>query len=331
MKTRVWMLVVAMVGCVMFSGCLTHTGDLRVKPYLVVDLSGGTNAANYPVSYLSTVPDGGWSDEYKTTKMVFRRIPAGTFTMGSPTNELGHRSNETQHQVTLTQPFYVGVFEVTQKQWALVMGTWPSYFTNVSYRDARPVDQVSYWQIRENPASSDDPAVSWPSNSAVNAQSFMGRLRARTGKAFDLPTEAQWEYAGRAGTTTALNSGKNLTAEGSSPNMSEVGRYYFNGGSSDGRSVDTSGGTAKAGTYLPNAWGLYDIHGNVWEWCLDWYGTYPGTVSDPVGVLTGTARVLHGGDWNISASYSRVAYRDSRYSGDAYSIIGFRAALPTGQ
>jgi formylglycine-generating enzyme required for sulfatase activity len=216
-----------------------------------------------------------------------------------------------RNQMRLVPILDRGVFEVTQKQWALVMGTWPSYFTNVSYRDARPVDQVSYYQIRENPTNSHDPAVSWPSNSAVNAQSFMGRLRARTGKAFDLPTEAQWEYAGRAGTTTALNSGKNLTAEGSSPNM--------------------SGGTAKAGTYLPNAWGLYDIHGNVWEWCLDWYGTYPGTVSDPVGVLTGTARVLHGGDWNISASYSRVAYRDSRYSGDAYSIIGFRAALPTGQ
>ena len=304
--------------------------------YMVVDISGGTNVTEYPVSYYRTLADipggvGVNDDAYKTTNMVFRRIPAGTFSMGSPTAELGRNSDENQHQVTLTQPFYVGVFEVTQKQWERVMGTWPSYFNNASYRDARPVEQVSYYQIRENPANSDDPTVSWPTNSAVNAQSFMGRLRARTGKAFDLPTESQWEYAGRAGTTTALNSGKNLTATGSCPNMSEVGRNWFNGGSGYTQIGDTSVGAAKVGSYLPNAWGLYDIHGNVWEWCLDWYGTYPGTVSDPAGALTGSYRVFRGGSWTGFAYYCRVGFRIDIGPGGAYSDIGFRVALPSGQ
>jgi formylglycine-generating enzyme required for sulfatase activity len=245
---------------------VTATQSGVAGDYLVVDLSAGSSASSYPVSYLTAVPAGGWTDEYKTTKMVFRRIPAGTFTMGSPTNELGRYSGEVQHQVTLTQPFYMGVFEVTQKQWERVMGTWPSYFTNTSYRDSRPVERVSYYQIRENPANSGDPAVSWPANSAVNAGSFMGRLRARTSKAFDLPTESQWEYAGRAGTTTALNSGKNLTATGSCPNMSEVGWYWYNGGSGYTRNGDTSVATAKVGSYLPNAWVRDEPRFEICKW-----------------------------------------------------------------
>ncbi len=164
--------------------------------YLVIDLSAGPTALSYPVSTLSAVPVGGWPDSYKTTKLVLRCIPAGTFAMGSPTNELGHYSGETQHQVTLTQPFFMGVFEVTQRQWERVMGTWPSYFNNASYRDFRPVEQVSYNMIRGASAG-----AGWPANSNVDADSFMGKLRARTGKVFDLPTESQWEYAGRAGTT----------------------------------------------------------------------------------------------------------------------------------
>jgi formylglycine-generating enzyme required for sulfatase activity len=277
--------------------------------YLLIDLSGGADATNYPVSTLAAVPAGGWTEEHRTTMLVLRRIPAGTFTMGSPTGELGRdrNSDETQHQVTLTLDFYIGVFEVTQEQWYRVMGDWPSFFTNATYRDSRPVEKVSYNDIRGSSAG-----AGWPGSSAVDATSFMGHLRAKTGlTTLDLPTEAQWEYVCRAGTTTALNSGNNLTSIWSDPNMDEMGRYFHNGGSAWTRGGDTKVGTARVGSYLPNGWGLYDMHGNVWEWCLDWYAsTYPGTVVDPAGAASGSNRVYRGGSWFDHAQYCRSADRN---------------------
>ncbi len=298
--------------------------------YLSVDVSGGTEATTYPVTYyrtLADVPGGANSDAYKTTNILMRLIPKGTFTMGSPADELGYGSNQQQHQVTLAKDFYIGVFEVTQRQWELVMGNNPSYFTNVTYYATRPVEQVSYYDIRESPQNSDDPAVNWPANSAVNATSFMGKLRAKTGlSGFDLPTESQWEYACRAGTTTALNSGYNLTRTDSDPRVSEVGRYWVNGGFGYTQNGDTSVATAKVGTYQPNQWGLYDMHGNVLEWCLDWYKwAYPGTVTDPPGASSGAERVYRGGGWGYNAGSCRSADRVRYYPDRRYFIIGFRA------
>ncbi|MBU0676611.1 MAG: SUMF1/EgtB/PvdO family nonheme iron enzyme [Verrucomicrobia bacterium] len=297
--------------------------------YLVIDLSGGTNASSYPVNYLSSVPAGGWTDEHKTTKLVMRRIPAGMFTMGSPTNELGRYSNETQHQVTLTKDFYIGVFEVTQRQWERVMGTWPSYFTNATYRDSRPVEKVSYYDTRENPANIPiNPH--WPQSSQVHANSFMGKLRSKTGLGtLDLPTEAQWEYACRAGATTALNSGHNLTNTSSDAAMDQIGRYQYDhpGGYSSSASVNTDGGTAKAAISQPNSWGLYDMHGNVWEWCLDWDGVYPGTVTDPPGAESDSSRISRGGGWSSSARNCRSAHRSSPGPGSRVSDFGLRAAM----
>ena len=299
--------------------------------YLVVDLSLGPEAETWPVSYLDAVPPGGWTEEYKTTKLVLRRIPAGSFTMGSPAGELGRDGDELQHAVTLTKDFYIGVFEVTQKQWERVMGNWPSYFNNATYRDSRPVEQVSYYDVRENPANSDDPAVYWPSNDLVNADSFMGKLRAKTGEAFDLPTEAQWERACRAGTTNALNSGMDLTDIYQCPNMDVVGRYWYNGGSGNSANGDDSLGSAKVGSYLPNAWGLYDMHGNVWEWCLDWYESAPAGALDPPGPASGSARVLRGGSWYFIARYCRSANRRYNYPTVRNYVNGFRVFLSPGR
>ena len=304
--------------------------------YMAIDISGGTNAAAYPVTYyrtLADVPGGANSDAYKTTNILMRLIPKGTFTMGGPEGELERQSNETQHQVTLSSDFYIGVFEVTQRQWELVMGNRPSYFTNVTYYATRPVERVSYYDIRENPANSDDPAVNWPANSAVNATSFMGKLRAKTGlSTFDLPTESQREYASRAGTATALNSGYNLTNQNSDAHMAEVGRYWHNGASGYTANGDTSVATAKVGDYLPNQWGLYNMHGNVWEWCLDWDGAYPVTVTDPKGASSGSRRIVRGGCWDSYAYYCRSACRHDYYPDIRYYGYGFRACYaPPGQ
>ena len=283
---------------------LSFTLTTEGQTYMVIDLSSGSSSTNYPVTYLDAVPAGGWGNEYKTTKLALRWILGGSFTMGSPSNELGRVTNETQHLVTLTQPFYMGVFEVSQKQWEQVKGSWPSYYTNASVRESRPVEQVSYNDIRGVSAG-----AGWPANNNVDTTSFMGKLRTRTGQAFDLPTESQWEYAGRAGTDTALNSGYNLINTTEDPRMDEVGRYVFNSSGSISPNVGLVGGSAKVGSYLPSAWGLYDIHGNVYEWCLDWWGEFPGTVSDPKGAVSGSNRVVRGGCMGDRAEYCRSAYR----------------------
>ena len=299
------------------------TGESPVDPppavtnrlYMVIDLSGGPSAESYPISYLNEVPEGGWTEEYKTTKMVLSKIEAGKFTMGSPENELERDDDEVQHEVTLTKPFFAGVFEVTQKQYELVTGNDPSQYKG----DARPVECVSYNKIRGK-----DKGAGWPDNNEVDEESFFGILRAKTGLEFDLPTEAQWEFACRAGTTTALNSGKNLSDKSECDEMAEVGRYYYN--QNDGKGGYTNAHTT-VGSYLPNAWGLYDMHGNVREWCLDWKASYDGDATDPKGEEEGHSRVIRSGFWCIHASCCRSAFRFPQSPGFADSSNGFRVFL----
>ena len=194
----------------------------------------------------------------------------------------------------------MGVFEVTQKQWALVMGANPSRFSG---NPQNPVECVSYDDIRGSSSG-----ARWPASSAVDASSFLGRLRAKTGLDFDLPTEAQWEYACRAGTVTTYYWGDA---------MDDVYAWYH----------DNSGSmTHPVGTKKPNAWGLYDMSGNVWEWCRDWAGTLAyGT--DPVGSASGSYRVMCGGSRYDYADYCTSSDRNIVRPSVRDDVIGFRLVM----
>jgi len=329
---RQWVGLCILCAAVFGTSCAGAESD---GTYLVIDLSSGARGERYPVSTLAQVPEGGWSDAFKTTKLVLRKIPAGSFEMGSLAKDLGWRKDDPQHPVKLTGDFYVGVFEVTQRQWELVMGDRPSYFDNPRCYATRPVESVSYEDVRGSRAGS-----RWPANNGVDDDSFLGRLRAKSGiTALDLPTEAQWEYACRAGTKTAFNSGKDLSGKYGATtgvfactNLDAVGRYEFNGGAMEEEHCDADGGTAKVGSYLPNAWGLYDMHGNVAEWCLDAYGKYGlQAAQDPRGSLdprSSYIRILRGGDWGDNAGVCRSASRGYMEPDSECWSAGLRLSVP---
>ena len=202
----------------------------------------------------------------KGVKLEMVLIPAGKFMMGSPVSETGRRDIETQHEVTLTKPFYMGKYEVTQEQWQVIMGSNPSEKKGVKW----PVGNVS-WN---------------------DCQDFIRKLNAKTNGGYRLPTEAEWEYACRAGTNTAYSFGDSLT----------LGDANYGPG---GKSV-------AVGSYKPNGFGLYDMHGYVWEWCEDWYSSYPTQgVIDPMGPATGTYRALRGGGFNNNKLSARSSGRNN--------------------
>ena len=228
--------------------------------------------------------------KYATTHLVMRKIPAKgqTFTMGSPSGEKGRNSYETQHAVTFTNDFYMGVFELTQYQYWKFADTWPSRFSLAECKATRPVDEgVSWYNIRGGTSPSN---ATWPADLShtVSSTSFLGKLRdALDGTPkIDLPTEAQWEYACRAKSTSSWYTGTEClyaTANYTNPDLAKIGRYRWNGGygpdnkmisKSAAATFGTTNGTARVGSYLPNAWGLYDMIGNVEELCLDLYASF---------------------------------------------------------
>ena len=230
-------------------------------------------------------------------------IRAGSFWMGSPAEELERYGDETLHRVMLTKDFWLGRYEVTQGQWMVVMGSNPSVFQN---GDRYPVEQVSWEEAMDF------------CRKVTEMERSAGRLPA--GYEYMLPTEAHWEYACRAGTTTPYSFGSALNGDKANCD----GNYPY-GGIGKGRYLQR---TSEVGSYAPNAWGLYDMHGNVWEWCRDWFGDYPsGSATDPTGPSSGSGRVLRGGSWSFSAGCCRSAYRDCSDPADRYYNIGFRVAL----
>jgi formylglycine-generating enzyme required for sulfatase activity len=247
----------------------------------------------------------------------FVRINGGTFTMGSPANESGRDGDEIQHQVTVSS-FYLGKYPVTQKEYQAVMGTNPSRFKG----DNLPVETVSWYDAVEycnrrsqkeglSPAYTINKNQSDPNNKNSRDDVKWTVTVNKNANGYRLPTEAEWEYACRAGTPTAYNTGAAIS--------DNTGWYDANSGNK----------THPVGQKAANAWGLHDMHGNVWEWCWDWMGDYTSVAqTDPMGAASGANRVVRGGSWNDSAEIVRSAYRYYSTPSLRYGDIGFRLVRP---
>jgi formylglycine-generating enzyme required for sulfatase activity len=230
------------------------------------------------------------------------QIPAGEFQMGSPEQEADRQSDEgPQHQVKL-RSFFMGQTPVTQAQWQVVAG-WPTQQLELK-------DQPSIFQGANRPVEQ----VSWQ-----EAVEFCRRLRVRTGREYSLPSEAQWEYACRAGTTTAFSFGETLTPE--------LANYNGNNNYASGPKGVYRHQTIEVGSFPANGWGLHDMYGNVWEWCLDpWHGSYEGAPADGSAWMAGGggSRLLRGGSWVYHPGLCRSACRSSDRPGNRDDDIGFR-------
>ena len=241
--------------------------------------------ADWPLRAAADVP----STQIKidnSVGMKLVRIPAGQFIMGSPDSEDGRDTDEVQHLVTISKGFYMSTTPVTQGQWVAVMNTDPSKWQG----DDLPVEQASWF----------------------DAVAFCRKLSQMEGKTYRLPTEAEWEYACRAGTSGQYNTGDADAA------MAVAGWYADN----------SNGQTHSVAMKLPNAWGLFDMHGNVWQWCSDIYGDYAdGPAVDPQGAKTGKRRVCRGGSWDTSAVECRSAARNDRKPDGHDAICGFRVVM----
>ena len=295
--------------------------------YMVVDLAVANTVRYYPaVDFLpgSEIGQTGTITNnlaYKTSQLVMRKIMARgvEWTMGSAAGETQRSTaTETAQRVTLTNNYYIGVFEVTQAQWKNIT---PSSSTTPKFSvdgDIRPMEGACYNELRSSNTTSDNASYHWPKD--PNPSSFLGLLRSKTGLDFDLPSDAQWEFAARAGYGSGYwNDGSVVLNKDEDANLDKLGRYRYNGGQIlNGTSyvdpaVDcgVTNGTAIVGSYVPNSWGLYDMHGNVWEWCLDWYAGDITALHGAVNTSASTHRVLRGGSWYMPAGCCRSAYRNN--------------------
>ena len=232
-------------------------------------------------------------------------LPAGRFTMGSTTSELGRNADETLHDVEIARPFFIGRYEVTQQEWRTVMGSAPSHFATCGPRC--PVENVTFADVQQFIAK-------------LNERVAAGRSNDRPLR-YRLPTEAEWEYACRAGTTGPFSTGENVTTDQANYN----GRFpYSSFATGEFRQRPTT-----VGSFPSNRWGLSDMHGNVWEWTADWYGAYAedGAANiDPRGPDSGDTRVIRGGSWYFDANSARCGLRYTHAPQDRGFSLGFRLA-----
>ena len=291
---------------------------------IIASASVVDNVTNDPTTIPALQPFGAGTAANEITVLLpgdvpltMVRIPAGTFMMGAPEDEWGiDYYDKPQHQVTLTQDYYLGKYEVTQRQWVAVMGSNPAVFTSCGL-DC-PVEGVSWHDI-----------CGRTTGSSCTAPSFIGKLNAHlsaTGQPgagkFRMPTEAEWERGARGGTTGpfSFDTSANPSWDIHCGSFPQAEPYMWWCRNSNSR-------THPVGQKLANPFGLYDVHGNVWEWVGDWWGPYiSGAKVDPTGPSTGSARVKRGGSWNYTAGRCRSAMHYRESPDNFYNHIGFRLA-----
>ena len=329
--------------------------------YMAVDVSEAAKANSqtyYPAA--DFVPGGVTNSLYKTTTLLMRKIMAKDvkWTMGSTTLETQRETaREATHQVTLANNYYIGVYEVTQSQWSQVATNSgaAAYFT--ADRSMRPMEKVSFREIRNTYSTSSTAEHIYGGTVAVDPvpSSFLGLLRLKTGIDFDLPSEAQWEFAARSGNGVGCwNDGSSIANEPLDANLNALARYLNNPSSNSTTTpgaaiVPGDGGTAIVGSYKPSDWGLYDMHGNVSEWCLDWWEVNIATAKDasgndyggrvninpanPAQCLSGgesSTRLIRGGNWRFGSAFCRPACRVSNAPTIRQDSVGFRVVCTAG-
>jgi len=285
MMKQVLVIMTSLVGAIILLAGCSHNPEIEVYSAPPAASAIGKPRDSGPM--VTDLGDG------VTLELV--QIPGGSFSMGSPLTETGRSSDEgPAHQVTL-DGFWLGKYEITQEQWRAVMGNNPSSFVG----SKNPVDQVTWDQSNE----------------------FCHKLSEKTGRTITLPTEAQWEYACRAGTQTVFHTGDNI----STSEANFHGHYpYGNGVPGEYREK-----TLPVGSFLPNSFGLYDMHGNVWEWCMDryqpeYYGKPEASEKNPANISSGAMCVLRGGSWQSAPRLCRSAVRHYIHPDQTNNMVGFR-------
>jgi len=256
------------------------------------------------------------------------RIQGGTFTMGSPASEPERYDDEGPRRQVTVSGFYMGKYEVTQREYQEITGTNPSNFKG----DNLPVENVSWYDAVEycnkrsqkeglTPAYTINKSRKDTNNTSEYDEEKWTVTWNRNANGYRLPTEAEWEYACRAGTTAPFSTGNNITTSQANYN----GDYPYNNNAKG----TNRGKTTPVGSFASNGWGLYDMHGNVWEWCWDWYDNYASSAqTDPVGASSGSGRVIRGGSWNNDGRFVRSAIRGNSTPSGRHDGLGFRLVRP---